>query len=113
MWEVGIDVKAEYRNGGMGSKLVKKLTIEILKYFNLYQHFDFVGGASMDEKRAKKADVIAYVLEKNNVVDLAAVVMIGDREHDIYGAKQIGIDSVGGCMYIKIMRSWNKQEQLT
>lgn len=31
MWEVGIDVKEEYRNGGLGSKLVKKLTLEILK----------------------------------------------------------------------------------
>ena len=31
LWEVGIDVKTEYRNGGLGSKLVKKLTLELLK----------------------------------------------------------------------------------
>lgn len=30
MWEVGIDVKAEYRKGGLGTKLVSRLTREIL-----------------------------------------------------------------------------------
>ena len=49
----------------------------------------------MDEKRVKKSDVIAYALEKGDVTDLDAVVMIGDREHDVYGAKQIGVDSIG------------------
>lgn len=31
IWEVGIDVKPEFRNCGLGSALVKKLTLEILK----------------------------------------------------------------------------------
>ena len=73
----------------------EEFAVEILKHFNLYQYFDFVGGASMDEKRVKKADVIAYALEKCHVADLKSVVMIGDREHDIYGAKKIGVDSIG------------------
>lgn len=73
----------------------EEFAVEILKYFDLYQYFDFVGGASMDEKRVKKADVIAYVLKTFGIKDLNEVIMIGDREHDIKGAKQIGIDSVG------------------
>ena len=32
--------------------------IEILKYFHLYEYFDFVAGATMDATRYKKADVI-------------------------------------------------------
>lgn len=31
MWEVGIDVKAGFRDGGLGTMLTKKLTLEILK----------------------------------------------------------------------------------
>lgn len=31
MWEVGIDVRPEYRNHGLGSMLVQKLSVEILK----------------------------------------------------------------------------------
>ena len=43
----------------------------------------------------KKGDVIRYVLEENHVNDVGKAVMIGDREHDILGAKENGMDSVG------------------
>lgn len=67
----------------------------ILKHFHLDQYFDFIAGASMDETICKKADVIAYALENYGITNLADAVMIGDREHDIIGAKQIGLDSIG------------------
>lgn len=31
----------------------------------------------------------------NKTTDLSSVVMIGDRKHDIIGAKNVGIDSIG------------------
>lgn len=89
------NLKAKGKTIIVATSKPEEFAVEILKHFNLYQYFDFVGGASMDEKRVKKADVIAYALEKCNVVDLSSVVMIGDREHDVYGAKQIGVDSIG------------------
>lgn len=67
----------------------------ILNHFHLEQYFDFVAGASMDETRCKKADVIAHAIESFGITDLTDTVMIGDREHDILGAKQHGIDSIG------------------
>lgn len=36
----------------------------IMEHFGLTPYFTFIGGASMDESRAKKADVIRYVLEE-------------------------------------------------
>lgn len=89
------DLKAKDKTIIVATSKPEEFAVEILKHFNLYQYFDFVGGASMDEKRVKKADVIAYALEKCNVTDLSSVVMIGDREHDVYGAKHIGVDSIG------------------
>ena len=93
------DLLRELKAGGkkmiVATSKPEEFAIEILKHFNLYQYFNFVGGVSMDEKRVKKSDVIAYALEKGDVTDLDAVVMIGDREHDVYGAKQIGVDSIG------------------
>ena len=68
---------------------------EILRYFQIDKYFDFVGGATMDGVRSKKADVISYALDKCNVADLSSAVMVGDREQDIFGAKEIGIDSIG------------------
>lgn len=89
------ELKAQAKTMIVATSKPEEFAIEILKHFNLFQYFDFVGGASMDEKRVKKADVIAYALEKCGVTDLASVVMIGDREHDVLGAKQIGVDSIG------------------
>ena len=59
------------------------------------QYFDFIGGASMDGVRSKKADVIEYAIKNCNITDLSSAIMIGDREHDILGAKQVGLDSIG------------------
>lgn len=67
----------------------------ILDYFHLSGYFSFVGGSALDGSRPSKADVIAYVLNENRIMDLSSVVMIGDRKHDILGAKQMGIDSIG------------------
>lgn len=70
----------------------------VVEFFALEKYFVFVGGADMDETRVKKGDVIRYVLEEAGVEgdeDKQRVVMIGDREHDILGAKENGIRSVG------------------
>lgn len=67
----------------------------ILEHFNLAHYFDFIGAATMDESRSKKADVITYTLEKLKVTDKSKVVMIGDRHHDIEGANQNDLASIG------------------
>ncbi|WP_252230065.1 HAD family hydrolase [Clostridium sp. ZBS15] len=68
---------------------------KILDHFGLSKYFTFIGGSNMDETRSKKSEVIEYVLSENNITDLSNVVMIGDREHDIIGAKEFNIDSIG------------------
>jgi len=68
----------------------------ILESFHLSEYFTFIGGSDMEEKiRPGKVDVIRYDLEACGITDLSEVVMIGDREHDVFGAKKIGIDSIG------------------
>lgn len=67
----------------------------ILEHFKLDHYFSFVGGATLDGTRSTKTDVIRYVLETNHITDLSVTIMIGDRKHDIEGAKNNGIDSIG------------------
>ena len=67
----------------------------IMEHFELAEYFTFIGGASLDLSRAKKADVIEYVLEGLKVTDRSEVLMIGDRKYDILGAKQTGLKSLG------------------
>lgn len=67
----------------------------ILEYFKLDHHFTFIGGASLDTSRERKADVIAYVLDQLPAARRERVVMVGDREHDVEGASEHGIPAIG------------------
>ncbi len=67
----------------------------ILEYFGLTQYFEYIAGAAMDETRTKKDEVIKYALEQCNLLGGSNVIMIGDREYDIFGAKTHGVDSIG------------------
>lgn len=69
--------------------------VRVLKHFNLDSAFTFIGGATLDDSRVKKGDVIRYVLEALKVERLADAVMVGDREHDVYGAKENGLEVIG------------------
>lgn len=73
----------------------EEFALTILKHFNLYPYFDFVAGATMDESRTKKADVITYALERCGITDTKEVIMIGDRKHDVIGAKENNMDCIG------------------
>ena len=68
---------------------------QIAKHFDFARYFDFIGGSLLNGGRVKKAEVIEYVLESCGVRDRSKALMVGDREHDILGAKEVGIKAVG------------------
>lgn len=78
----------------------------ILEHFHLDSYFSFVAGATMDEKRVKKAEVIAYALESCGISDLSGVLMIGDRKHDVIGAHEVGVDVMG------VLHGYGSREEL-
>lgn len=66
---------------------------KVLKHFDIFRYFDFVAGSNLDGTRVAKGEVIQYALSE---VQLSGkIVMIGDRKHDIIGAKENHINSVG------------------
>lgn len=67
--------------------------VQIMEHFGLSRYFSCVAGATMDEKRTNKAEVIAYALEKAGASGKA--IMVGDRRHDIEGAQAHGLPSIG------------------
>lgn len=79
----------------------------IVEHFGMADYFEFVAGASMDEVRVKKEDVIRYALENCGVTDTSAVLMIGDRRHDIEGAQENAMDSMG------VLYGYGSREELT
>ena len=72
-----------------------EFALKILDHFDLKKYFDFFGAATMDGSVSKKKDVITRLLNDLSVRDRSSVVMIGDRDQDICGAKQNGISGAG------------------
>jgi len=60
----------------------------ILEHFNLARYFDIITGASDDEVRSAKKDVVAEALIRLAAMgaDISRPVLVGDREHDVHGA---------------------------
>lgn len=69
-------------------------SIRILEKFDLLKYFNYVSGSNMDEKNSSKAMIIEHALQISKA-DKNDVLMIGDRHHDINGAKANGIASLG------------------
>ena len=66
----------------------------IIDHFALRPYFRRVYGSELDGTRSAKADLLGYLLQHESL-DPAYTVMIGDREHDIVGARTAGIAAIG------------------
>ena len=89
------DLKASGKKVVLATSKPQEFAEIILKHFQIDCYFDVVAGATMDGTRSKKTDVILYALAACGIEDKSQVVMVGDREHDIIGAKNAGLDSIG------------------
>ncbi|HEL2696934.1 TPA: HAD family hydrolase [Streptococcus suis] len=67
---------------------------QILEHFGIAHYFDIIAGASLDSSRISKADVIGYAINQLEAFPKHAV-MIGDREHDIEGARMHQLPAIG------------------
>lgn len=68
---------------------------KILDYFDMSRYFKVVVGSEMNGGRTKKADVIQEALKRLNMENhREQVIMVGDKEHDVFGAKQAGVSCV-------------------
>lgn len=83
----------------MATSKPEKFAVQIAEHFSFASYFDRIGGALMNGNRTKKCEVIEYVLGEEGISKESrsrdGVLMIGDREHDILGARQTGIHSMG------------------
>ena len=68
----------------------------ILEHFGLAPYFDAICGAPEGDKEAgKKVNVVKAALKAAGCDDLSRAVMVGDREHDVLGAKKNGLPCIG------------------
>ncbi len=66
----------------------------ILDHFELSRRFAAIHGSELDGTRADKKDLLRFVVDTEGL-DPASAIMIGDREHDVFGARSVGIGTIG------------------
>ena len=105
------DMLRALRDGGVqcvvATSKPEQFAVQILEHFGLDGYFSCVAGASMDESRTDKGEVIAYALEKAGIERKEQTIMVGDREHDVLGAKRNGLPTVG------VLYGYGSREELT
>ena len=68
---------------------------QVLNYLGLRRYFSIVAGATFNEARTTKPEVLRYALDQCAGMPGTHPVMIGDRKFDVEAAKTLGVDSIG------------------
>lgn len=97
MTELLRDLKAAGKRLLVATSKPEVTAVRILEHFGMAEYFEHICGAPLDNQEgAKKASVIRSALSRAGLEgDLASVVMVGDRRHDIAGAHEAGLRAVG------------------
>lgn len=66
----------------------------IIEHFGLTGYFHKVFGSELDGTRTNKGDLIKYILESESIPNIDST-MVGDRMHDLVGAKKNEMRSIG------------------
>jgi phosphoglycolate phosphatase len=66
----------------------------IIDHFGLRRYFERVFGSELDGTRVDKRDLLRYALDAAKV-DPRMAIMIGDRSHDVIGARTNGMTAIG------------------
>ena len=94
------DLLAQLRAAGkrllVATSKPENMAVQVLEHFDLARYFDCICGAPPDNQEgARKACVIRDALRRAEVEDLSSAVMVGDRRHDVEGAREAGLRTVG------------------
>jgi len=86
--------KAAGASNSLATSKAYRGAVVVGEHFDFLKHFDFLGTADFDANRFHKSDVIAYALDglRAQGANLERVILIGDRIHDVEGAREHGIE---------------------
>lgn len=80
---------------GVATSKPEPFAVRVLQYYGLEGYFEFICGGPLDEGKSGKEQVIAAALGLCKVYDKSKIIMVGDREYDVYGARKNGLDCIG------------------
>jgi phosphoglycolate phosphatase len=86
--------KAAGLTNSLATSKAERGTKLVGEHFDFLKYFEVLGTAANDESRNTKADVITYALAELQKIgaNLSKVILIGDRIHDVEGARDHDIE---------------------
>ena len=90
------DLKQAGKTLFMVTSKPEEYSIRIAERFGLAPYLDCICGATLDGRINSKEAVVRLALERAGYPDVTDIEMIGDRLHDVEGARACGID----CTYV-------------
>jgi phosphoglycolate phosphatase len=66
--------------------------VRILDKFGLSRYFEQIFGTDLEGRREHKGEVISHLIDRSNP---NTPIMVGDRSHDVIGAKENGLPCLG------------------
>jgi phosphoglycolate phosphatase len=88
------ELRASELRVGLATSKPMVFAERILEHFDLAKHFDLVVGSHLDGTHVEKAEIVATALAGVSGIPPERVVMVGDRMHDVHGARANGIDAI-------------------
>lgn len=79
----------------------------VLEHFGLLDRFRMVSGPEFDGTRGEKYEVIDYAIETLGLTDRKRILMVGDRQDDILGARHCAVPAAG------VLWGFGSKEELT
>jgi phosphoglycolate phosphatase len=95
MADVLADLQARDVTLAVATSKPEAYAVPIVEHLGITEYFAVIGGDALDGSRDTKAKVITSVLERLGQPDPAGVLMMGDRSHDVDGARAHGLGCLG------------------
>lgn len=106
--------KHQGRTLSLATSKAERGTKLVGEHFDFLKYFDVMGTASNDLTRHSKSEVLSCALDELQKLgaDLTNPILIGDRIHDVEGAKEHGIEVVLVKWGFGTTEEWNQADHL-
>ena len=81
----------------------------VAEYFHIDSYFDEMVGSEPEGRRTNKTEVIEETLKRLGFSEHRdQVIMVGDKEHDVFGARRAGLECIAVSLWVRNRRRTEK-----
>jgi phosphoglycolate phosphatase len=79
---------------GLATSKSEDFARRVVAHLGIDGHLDIIAAADADGRRSDKASVVGHALDLAGNPPVSEIIMVGDRHHDVDGARAHGVDTI-------------------